>query len=66
MGTGWEQLVSTALQATRVAILQKKSPHAGWNRQERTRWLSTLPAAGAVGHGFAPPLPAPLFGPPEG
>lgn len=61
---GWEQLLSTELQATHVPILQKKSPHTRWMCQELLRWFSTLPAAGAVGHGLALPLLALLFGPP--
>lgn len=64
MGTGWEQLVSTALQATHVPILRKKSPHARWKCQELMRWLSTPLAAGAAGHGLVPLLRALLFGPP--
>lgn len=51
---------------THVPILRKQSPHARWKRQELTRRFSTLPAAGAAGHGLAPLLPALLFGPPVG
>lgn len=61
---GWEQLVSTELQATHVPILQKKSPHTRWKCQELLRWFSTLLAAGAVGRGLALLLLALLFGPP--
>lgn len=66
MVTGWEQLVSTELQATHIPILRKKSPHTRWKCQERLRWFSTRPAAGAAAHGLAPLLPALLFGPPVG
>lgn len=63
---GWEQLVSTELQATHVPILQKKSPYTRWKCQELLRRFSTLLAAGAAGQGLALRLLALLFGPPVG
>lgn len=63
---GWEQLVSTELQATHVPILQKKSPYTRWKCQELLWRFSTLLAAGAAGQGLALQLLALLFGPPVG